>query len=392
MENAHRISNLCYPRGSVVYAKFEKNSDYYYMNMRPLIVVSNQMQMFDTLSVIGCGSKDRPGIEISLFNHRLGQWIGDHEYSIAQPYSVYTITTNQIQEFHGVIDVWTMTAIDKAMAFHLGLTDEVPPYMELIWNELLQPKYRMGSESNTQLKDPHQFGAVSENTRKFARIPSVYSKSRDIGETYTVVKERENSTAIVEPITQITEPTNVNTEEVKVEKEKTEYTLPDITVSEDKPVRQGTAELIIPDPSDEATVEQISDGILHIINCLTEEEKIKSITRKLKPGTYGTITIYANQISQIRKAIEITYGLSSGEFGKKLAGRICHQQRNFRFLTKFERCAAVLYSSSRDLQITNAMYNEVAKQVIKEYHLKFDDGRSWRNFDNFGTLRALTGK
>ena len=110
---AQKITNLCYPRGSVVYAEFDKKSEYYYLNMRPLIVVSNQNQMFDSLTVIGCGSRDRPGIEISLFNHQCGHWIGNHQFTVAQPYAIFSIVASQIVEFHGVIDPWTLEAIDK---------------------------------------------------------------------------------------------------------------------------------------------------------------------------------------------------------------------------------------------------------------------------------------
>ena len=115
MENSVRITNICYPRGSVVYCIFDKNSEYYFLNMRPLIVVSNQTQMFDSLSCIACGSRDRPGIEISLMNHMYGRWIGGHQFSVAQPYALYTVLVSQIAEFHGVIDPYTMKAIDKAM-------------------------------------------------------------------------------------------------------------------------------------------------------------------------------------------------------------------------------------------------------------------------------------
>lgn len=399
METAHRITNVCYPRGSVIYAKFEKGSEYYYLNMRPLIVVSNQIQMFDSLTVIGCGSKDRPGVQISLFNHQLGQWIGGHEYSIAQPYAIFSITTTQIVEFHGVIDQWTMKAIDKAMAFHLGLSDEVPPYMEYIWEELLEPKYRMGTENNSQLKDPHQFGSQHETTRKFKRIPSINKDDakKDIGKTY---KSNDSDSKPLRP--------NLNTiESVKKRIEQKygvqdtpkikEYTIPEealkpsVESSETTgPIRKGTAVLIIPDPND--APETISDVILNIANSLSEAEKIKCITRKMAAGNYGTITIYANQIPQIRKAIEITYNLTTGEFGAKLADRICHQQRNFRFLSQFERIAAILYSTPEELQISEAAYKEVARQVIKENHLKFDDGRSWRNFKNFERLKKITNR
>lgn len=394
MENAHRITNVCYPRGSVVYAKFEKGSEYYYLNMRPLIVVSNQIQMFDALTVIGCGSKDRPGIQISLFDHVHGQWIGGHEYSIAQPYAIFNITTRQIVEFHGVIDTWTMKAIDKAMMFHLGLSDEVPPYMEYIWEELLKPKYRMGSEENTQLKDPHQFGSKNETTRKFKRIPSIDPKNKnsDAGKTFDKTK----STKALRP--------NLNTVESIRKKDtdkiaKTTVLTPVVEPQNEEviapkepigPVRKGTALLIVPDPN--STLDNVNDVILHIANSLSEDDRIRCITRQMTAGTYGSVTIYTNQIPQVRKAIELTYKLSTGEFGKGLSSRICHQQRNFRFLSAFERVAAILYCTPTELGITEAIYDTLAKQLMKERHLKFIDGRSWKNLPNFERLKKLSSK
>ena len=115
---AQKISNICYPRGSVVYAEFDKKSEYYYLNMRPLIVVSNQNQMFDSLTVIGCGSRDRPGIEISLFNHQCGHWIGNHQFTVAQQslalwqarlwsfmeLLIHGLLKPLIRQWHGILD------------------------------------------------------------------------------------------------------------------------------------------------------------------------------------------------------------------------------------------------------------------------------------------------
>lgn len=380
MENAYKVTNLCYPRGSVIYARFDKKSDMYYLNMRPLIVVSHQMQMFDSLTVIGCGSRDRPGIEISLFNHRAGKWVGNHQFSIAQPYSIYSVTSNQIVEFHGVVDPWTMKAIDKAMAFHLGLTDEIPPYMEGIYDELLKPTYRMATEENTQLKDPHQFGSYNETTRSFYRIPSVAAS--DTGKPYTK------------------EPT-MNTNDLNVTSDpaptKTVWVIP--AISEDdlnpKNARLGTAELIVPQDAEELTLDKFSASIINTFSVLNEQERIDCITRKMTPGKYGKhkeIKLTASQINQVRKAIEVGYELNNGNYAKKLCNKICHRQSNFKFLTPFEKVCAIMYCTPDELEISEEIYRNVAKGVIKEYQLNFSDKRSWRNFRNFDRLQSIDRK
>ncbi len=374
---AQKITNLCYPRGSVVYAEFDKKSEYYYLNMRPLIVVSNQNQMFDSLTVIGCGSRDRPGIEISLFNHQCGHWIGNHQFTVAQPYAIFSIVASQIVEFHGVIDPWTLEAIDKAMAWHLGLSKEVPPYMEGIYQELMAPTYSMGTEENTQLKDPHQFGSQNETTRKFVKLPSKLKKP-DYGKSYP----KKNTPVILRP--------NLNTkEEVQKKLEKKGADINQAQTKEETPTRIGTAKLYVPKEEDAIVFD---DAILAIANSLTDTDRLKLITRKLEAGKYGydqSVTIWATQIPQIRKAVEYNYGLSTGKFASNMANRICHQQRNFRFLTQFEKVCAVMYGTPNSLEISETIYNEVAKQVIKEQHLDFSDGRNWRGYVNMERMKKI---
>lgn len=396
--NAQRITNICYPRGSIIYAQFSKGSEYYFLNMRPLIVISIQNQMFDSLNVIACGSRDRPGVEISLFNHMRGKWIGDHQYSVAQPYAIYTVMVSQIVEFHGVIDPFTMKAIDKAVAFHLGMTDEVPPYMKDIYEELMEPRYSMGTNENTQLNDPHQIGSSNETTRRFENLPKKnpgkvigkpYPKST---ETFTVnstnfIPEQNNPTIEMEEDipTKMTKNAPSNPKATKP----TDTTEPIMKEStETKVKRIGTATLIIPNQNGMIPV---SDTILNIVASLTDEDKVKVITRKMEPGNYGingSIQVYANQISQIRRGVEYIH-IYNGGFSKKMKDRICKRQSNFRFLSNFEKACCILYCSPEELGITDAIYTDVAKQVMKEYHLQFEDGRAWRGLPMLDKLKKI---
>lgn len=424
MTNAPRITNLCYPRGSVVYAKFEKNSEYYYLNMRPLIVVSIQNQMFDSLTVIGCGSRDRPGIEVSLFNHRLGHWIGNHQFSVAQPYAIFSIIASQIVEFHGVIDPWTMDAIDRAMAFHLGLSKEVPPYMQDIYNDIMKPAYSMGTEENTQLKDPHQFGSTNETSRSFVKIPSKTAKTYDNGKPYPKKNEPAKFKPNVNTVEKVQkrikrkekelakEKLNITSDMIEEEEVNTTPEVPEIETPEpetplyEEPVeieftattkasvkntRIGTANLYVPDEEDEDNC-MFDDTLLSIVASMNDYDRLKFIIRKAEPGKYGdhqNISVYANQIGQIRKAIEYTYGLTNGSFAAKMKDRLCHQQRNFRFLSNFERVACIIYGTPAQLGLSNAIWSDVARSVIRENRLVFEDGRSWRNLQNFEALKKV---
>ena len=395
MENYQRITNICYPRGSIIYAQFNKNSEFYFLNMRPLIVVSNQTQMFDSLSCIACGSRDRPGIEISLFNHLYGKWIGGHQFSVAQPYTMYTVIVSQIVEFHGVIDPFTMKAIDKAIAFHLGLSEEVPPYMEGIYKELLEPRYSIGTEYNTQLEDPHQMGSYNETTRKFERIPP---KNKGVipGKPYP------KKTETVPPKTKFElDPnrvmeqflTNKFTPEGEPEGPKLEIPKeePKEELKETEVKRVGTATLMVPELK-ENPLSTISDSILNIAASLTDDDRLLFITRKFVAGnTSKGLQVYANQIPSIRKALEYSYILNP-KFINRMKGRICKRQSNFRFLSNFEKVACILYYTPKDLEITESGYADIAKQVIRENHLQFEDGRNWRGLNNYERLKKIYRK
>ena len=395
--SAHRITNICYPRGSIIYAQFNKGSEYYFLNMRPLIVISVQNQMFDSLNVIACGSRDRPGIEISLFNHMRGKWIGDHQYSVAQPYAMYTVMVSQIIEFHGVIDPFTMKAIDKAVAFHLGITDEVPPYMKDIYEELMAPRYSMGTNENTQLDDPHQMGSISETTRSFATLPKKYS-GRVVGKPYPkptgmlspmpYKPESMDTTTITKKEEKELKPEPTKTETPKVEIPKVNVTISCENTNEPEVKRIGTATLIVPDQNGMIPV---SDTILNIVASLTEYDKLQVIIRKIQPCTCGVnngVTIYANQISQIRRGIEYTY-IYNGNFSRKMKDRICKRQSNFRFLSAFEKACCIMYCTPEELGISESIYTDVAKQLIKEHHLNFEDGRSWKGLPMFDKLKKI---
>lgn len=406
--SAHRITNICYPRGSIIYAQFNKCSEYYFLNMRPLIVISVQNQMFDSLNVIACGSRDRPGVEISLFNHMRGKWIGDRQYSIAQPYAMYTVMVSQIIEFHGVIDPFTMKAIDKAVAFHLGMSEEVPPYMKDIYEELMAPRYSMGTNENTQLDDPHQMGSLNETTRSFAILPKKYF-GKVVGKPYPKNTGMVGSMPYKVPSEDsiITDKKEEDDKSVKNETPKVEIhkikapvktEIPKVNVIIEEPKleepknpevkRIGTATLIVPDQDG---IIPVNDTILNIVASLSEFDRLQVITRKIEPGKYGmnnSITIYANQISQIRRGVEYTY-IYNGKFSRKMKDRICKRQSNFRFLSNFEKACCIMYCTPEELGISESIYADVAKQFIRENNLQFDDGRSWKGLPMFDKLKKI---
>ena len=124
-----RVSNLQFSKGSVVYADFDKNGELAYLNGRPLIVVSNPIHIFNRIVVCTTGTRGKPGIKISLFNYYSNKYIADTEISTIYPNSLYSVETSSIKQCIGVLDPYIMKAVDKSVAFFLGLSDEVPEYL-----------------------------------------------------------------------------------------------------------------------------------------------------------------------------------------------------------------------------------------------------------------------
>lgn len=48
---------------------------------------------------------------------------------VIKPYSLMTISTRCVNGTNGFVDRGTLKALDRAIAYHLGLSDEVPPYL-----------------------------------------------------------------------------------------------------------------------------------------------------------------------------------------------------------------------------------------------------------------------
>ena len=131
-----RQSNYLFTKGSIVFVRFNKDHYYSYLNGRPLIVVSNPSHIMNTLIVCTTGTQDKPGIEVSFWNHFANQHVGGVEVSKIYPYSMMTIHSDQIISTIGQLDPFIMRELDKAIDFHLGRSTEVPGYLLNIEAEL----------------------------------------------------------------------------------------------------------------------------------------------------------------------------------------------------------------------------------------------------------------
>lgn len=189
-----RQSNYLFSKGSIVFVKFDPASPNAYLNGRPLIVVSNPTHIMHTLIVCTTGTQDKPGIEVSFYNHFDNSYVGGNPVSNIYPYNLLTIHTNQICSTIGQLDPYVMMELDKAIDFHLGRSMEVPGYMKCVTHELTGVTHNpiqgdkvsdewVASECTMQVpykkerwstrEDPVNNKPVVENTRDIDEIAAI---------------------------------------------------------------------------------------------------------------------------------------------------------------------------------------------------------------------------
>lgn len=366
-----RINTIPYPKGSIIVAEFDKMSEYYYLNKRPLIVITTQIPMFDTLSVVSCGSKDRPGIKVGIYDHRSDTWFGEHDVGIIFPYNMYTVRISQIVEFHGVIDPFTMKALDKAIDFHRGLTDEIPPYMEEIYKEIYEPQYNMANESTCQIGDPHPMLSDNERSRR-----KYFRKTRE----QHIAEDRAAAlvTQTHATYTPISKPTTISIPPVTTPK-----VIPSVTPVV-KPTEVSISKAILTSALiPEYTAKSEQNHIGEILSNFTDEDLIKFIIRTATPGRYGKLIVTSNTVRNIRCNIEQYFGLRDPEYvTSKLNKKLGSLDRNFMFLSDFEQIVLLLYSNIDEISTSKSYLFDKMKIVIAKYDLDFSDGRKWRGLDN----------
>jgi hypothetical protein len=107
---------------------------------RPLLIVSNPHILFSTITVCTITSQDRPGILVDTVDSK-------YTRSVILPWSLHTIHMNCISATKGVISPPMMKAVDEAVKFHMGFSDEIPPYMRSFAKEYL-PEYNLANVTN----------------------------------------------------------------------------------------------------------------------------------------------------------------------------------------------------------------------------------------------------
>ena len=178
-----RYSNILFSKGSIVFCKYPANSDRAFLNGRPLIVISNPTNIIRTLIVCTTGTKDKPGIKASFYNHMDRVYVGGAEESTIYPWSVYTIHADHIASMIGQLDPFIMHEVENAVDFHLGRNATVPGYLREHVDAITSVEYALVQEK--------YMAPESVNRDFYGAIPyrKEYRQSLNSVEEPTVVKQ-----------------------------------------------------------------------------------------------------------------------------------------------------------------------------------------------------------
>lgn len=142
-------TNHFFAKGTIVYVNEPglHGSQFEYLDNRPLVVVSEPNQLFDSITVVPLTTRKRPGIKVCINGMARGEQTDIFRESVIEPWSPITINSKYIVKTNGALDSITMKAVTKALAFHMGLTDEVPPYLKSV-EYLFKPSYEIANSEN----------------------------------------------------------------------------------------------------------------------------------------------------------------------------------------------------------------------------------------------------
>lgn len=163
-------TNFRYGKGMVVYYNNSNlnGSDFDWLNNRPLVVVSEPIQIFDYVTVVPMTTQNRPGIRVSMFD----SITNTYRESVIEPWTVFTIPCDGIRKTNGILDNRTMKAVSSAVAFHLGLIDEIPPYLKSMKELLFSPKYVEATSDNIQKISLERIAGVTLPNLRLGERPS----------------------------------------------------------------------------------------------------------------------------------------------------------------------------------------------------------------------------
>lgn len=122
---------------------------------RPLVVVSDYIPIMSKIMVAEVTTKDQPGIKCRLRGTRYGDANAIVD-SVILPYSLFTIPTNAVYRYCGMLDRRIMEEVDNSVKFFLGYSDEIPKYIKNSETYYPNIEYNIPEDSKNIIENPNE--------------------------------------------------------------------------------------------------------------------------------------------------------------------------------------------------------------------------------------------
>lgn len=122
---------------------------------RPLVVVSDYIPIMSKIVVAEITTKDQPGIKCRLRGTRYGDASAIVD-SVIMPYSLFTIPTNAVYKYCGMLDRVLMEEVDNSVKFFLGYNDEIPKYIKNVDEVYPIIEYNIPEDSSNIIENPNE--------------------------------------------------------------------------------------------------------------------------------------------------------------------------------------------------------------------------------------------
>ena len=295
-----------------------------YLEKRPLLVLAVQSDLrMNGVTCCSIGHRNNPGIMIHLRiddNH----CIGGIDTSVIYPWALHSLDISKISTVGGYLRPDIFEAVKRATAYHLGLSNEVPPYMRDLQYDV---EYFTGRDFDG------------------------YNRYRAVNEDTTVEEEHQPPQVIV-----LNPDTNTNVEPPK------ENSVPFVQAPPEE--KRDT-----PTPVEEGMRMHIKD----IVSSLGEQDIIDLLSRRIKISELAErYKISESHAYKVRSRVEEIY--VSYNFMKRIRGRIQGNAKNLKFLSDIEKVVFAVHGSPERLEMKDTDFEKAKSEYLIEFNIDLSNG------------------
>lgn len=289
-----------------------------YLSKRPLLVVSVQTELrMNGVCCCSIGHRDNPGIQIHLmFDEQ--KCIGDIDTSVIYPWALHSFSVAQIASVVGYLRPDIFAEVKKCVAYHLGLSNEVPPYMKDLQYEV---EYSNGARS-----------FIGFN--RYSPIEQVIPDEKVEEETGDIREEDVELPPVLEQFLGNT------------------YTIP---LAEEETMKKQTA-------------------VDEVFSNLDEQEICTILTRKLSlTKISSTYNLSMHQALSLRNMVEEEY--VNYKTMKRIREKMHGDKNLAKFLSSIEKCVGAIYGTPARLNLSEKDTEHFKRGIIAAFGIIIDTTR-----------------